>query len=122
YLKEDLFKGFASTGPQLPAEGVRRYAQLGLRGATLGFGGTQIPPQGLGESLAEMVGSVPTIAGISAALSPLAAATGRVLGVRALRVPLVQRLATASGTGGVVSGVQAMAQGRHLSPSIPQVA
>jgi hypothetical protein len=130
-MPEDLFSswdelfGARPEAPQLPTEGLRRHVQLGLRGATLGLGGTQIPPQSLGESVSEFAGGIPTIAGISAALGPLAGATGRFLGPpvsAALKVPAVQRMTIAPMTGAVVGGVEALHEGKPVAETMAKTA
>lgn len=111
-LEKTLFGGAHAALPQVPAEGLKRYLQLGVRGATLGLGGTQAPPETFGESVAEFVGGIPTIAGVSAALSPVVGMGAKVAPM--LRVPLVQRLIGAAGTGLTVEGTRAAISGEDV--------
>jgi hypothetical protein len=116
YLNQVLFSGAQPQLPKVPAEGIRRYGQLAMRGATLGFGGTQAPAESFGESAAEMAGSIPTIAGISALTSPVVAAGGRVMGPlgAALRVPVAQRVTGAAVTGGIVGTATAISENKPI--------
>lgn len=111
-LEQLLFGGAQPKAPQLPAEGLKRYLQLGVRGATLGFAGTQVPARDLPESAAELAGSVPTIAATSAVVSPILAPAARVIPL--LRVPAISRVGGAIATGGLTGAVQALNEGKPM--------
>src|SRR5438128_354870 len=76
----------------IKATGLKRYAGLAVRGATLGFKGAMTPPENLAESATEFIGSIPTIAATSAVASPLVGPALAGAGVSARYLPLASRL------------------------------
>lgn len=105
-------------GPNIPApgSGVGRAVGHMVKGATLGVAGYPRPPETLGESALEFLGSIPTIAAIGAVTSPAGAVAARALRVPQVAMPFASRVIGATGTGGVVGGVQAAAQGEPVIP------
>lgn len=113
------------------ATGPRRLASLAIRGATFGALGAKSPAEGILENVTEFAGSLPSIVGVSAALSPLTGMGLRAAGLARTVVPVAEslgpaqavtkvvspalaRLTAAGATGGVVGAAEAATHGEDV--------
>lgn len=109
YFQDNPFVNAVKPPEVAKSTGAKRLAALAVKGATLGLAGARHPAEGFLEHATEFVGSVPTIAGVSAVASPAAAA-----GLRAAKLaanPITTRLTSAAATGGLVGSATSVGQG-----------
>jgi len=106
----DPFQLLKAEAEPVPAQGAKRFVQLGVKGATLGLLGPKTPARTIPESLTEFAGSVPTIAAVSSVAGPTVGA-----GLRALKLPLGAtgaRIAAAGLTGAATGALEGAREGK----------